>query len=119
MSSESDYESSGSDDDFEWPEEEHDNVLKALHVLITLIYKNYHYLGRNRPFRPVNTPVEIVSEFSDSNDSMDSDSTSPQRESTAPSPTLPLLRGESLNEYEIKDVVYKTLKHFFENFFDL
>ena len=114
MSSESDYESSGSDNDFEWPEEEHDNVLKALHVLITLIYKNYHYLGRNRPFRPVNTPMEIVSEFSDSNDSMDSDSTTPQRESAAPSPTLPLLRGESLNEYETKDVVYKTLKHFFD-----
>lgn len=114
MSSESDYESSVSDDDFEWPEEEHDNVLKALHVLITLIYKNYHYLGRNRPFRPVNTPMEIVSEFSDSNDSMDSDSTTPQRESAAPSPTLPLLRGESLNEYETKDVVYKTLKHFFD-----
>jgi hypothetical protein len=54
-----------------------------------------------------------VSDLSDVGD-YDSDATTPQTESAAPSPTLPLLRGESLNEYEIKDIVYTTLTHFFD-----
>ena len=65
--------------------------------------------------RPVNVNFlthGVVSDLSDVGD-YDSDATTPQQSLfTIANPSL--LRGESLNEYEIKDVVYTTLEHFFD-----
>lgn len=115
ISDESDSDSFYSENDFDWPEEEHDNVLEALRIIRSIIYQDNRAVTRSRPPTPVNVNFHthgVVSDLSDVGD-YDSDATTPSTESFSPSPSLPLLHNQ-LNESQVKNLVYQTLTRFFD-----
>lgn len=121
--SDSDSDSFYSENDFDWPEEEHDNVLEALRIIRSIIYQDNRAVTRSRPPTPVNVNLlthGVVSDLEDYESDAtipqgyyDSDATTPQTESLSPSPTLPLLHNR-LNESQVKNLVYETLTRFFD-----